>query len=413
MRDQAIRSETIHRTPHLPGGAVSYTASEGSRLIAGRLSFVLDFEPPAPRGHLLAALHAERPEDPDSMRGHLDAAAGIQLGRAQDSDTTYRSHEGNLTATTIVWIPTARAELPSHYSAGPYLSDRDLQPLSPAQEAALPQLARAVGKVLPPELQTHAADIVRYAARQVPNHQDVLRSYQHTSVPEVLAAYDRAKESTPRVEYSNYSPAAGTDHDLIYLQLRIDREPNPANRARLDAAEDALYGLGGSHHVSESFDNVATGHLQKLAGTNALIVDDGYAVGIQMNIPTTPGPQSRPPLTAEQESLLPELTETLEAMLPPHQRQHTHTLALLVAAEVPATADAITATDRVTLAELIDHHEKRMEKYIMAPPPAAMRAAGLSFPHHASTALHHNTNSTTPAAASTARPHRLSPTLER
>jgi hypothetical protein len=232
-------------------------------------------------------------------------------------------------------------------------------------------------------------------------------------VPEVLAAYDRAKESTPRVEYSNYSPAAGTDHDLIYLQLRIDREPNPANRARLDAAEEALHGLGGSHHVSESFNNVATGHLQKLAGTNALIVEDGYAVGIQMNIPTTPGPQSRPPLTAEQESLIPELTETLEAMLPPHQRQHTHTLALLVAAEVPATADAITATDRVTLAELIDHHEERMEKYVTAPPPAAMRAAGLSFPHYAGTALHHGANSTSPAVASTSRPHRLSTPLER
>lgn len=413
MRDHNFRSETIQATPHLPGGTVSYTADEASTLIAGKLSFKLDIEPPAPRGHLLTALHAERPEDPHGMRGHLDTAAAVQLRQILDSDTTYRSHEGDLTASTTVWVPTARAGLPSHYSAGPYLSGRDLQPLSPDQEAALPELARVIGAVLPPELQTHAEDIARYASRRVPNHQDVLRSYQRTSVPEVLAAYDRAKEPTPRVEYSSYSPAAGPDPDLIYLQLRIDREPNPANRGRLDAAEDSLLGLGGSHHVSESFNNVATVHLQKLVGTSALIVEDGYAVGIQMNIPTTPGPQSRPPLTAEQESLLPELTETIEAMLPPHQRQHTNTLALNVAAEVPTTADAITATDRVTLAEIIDHHEARMEKYVMAPPPAATRAAGLSFPHHASTALHHGANGASRAAASTARPPRLSPTLER
>ncbi|WP_164206997.1 hypothetical protein [[Micrococcus luteus] ATCC 49442] len=422
MRETDIRIEAIHRTPHLPGGAVSYTADIDGGLIGGRLTFEFDLEPPAPRGHLLTVLHAERPDDPESMRDHLDAAAAQKLEIAPDQNTSLSSHAGNLTATTIVLIPSPGADLPSNHSNMPYLSGEGQRALSSDHEATLPELTRTIGKVLPPELQTHAQEIIRYAAQQLPHHKDILTSYQHTSVPEVLAAYDQSKKPAPRIEYSNYSPAAAPNPELIYLQLRIDREPNPANRARLDAAEDALYGLGGSHYVSESFNNVATEHLQKLTRSTALLVEDGWAVGIHMDLPLTPtqsalltapgpGGQSRPPLTAEQETLLPELAETIDAILPPHHRQHTQNLALMVAAEVPSTADAITATDQVTVEEIIEHHEQRMESYLIAALPEPMRTVGLSFPRPASTALH-QPNSTSPAAAATARPARTV-TLER
>jgi hypothetical protein len=418
MRETDIRHEAIHRTPHLPGGVVSYTADPQGQTIAGKLTFKLDMEPPAPRGHLLTALHAERPDQPETMRGCLDDAAAEQLRQTLDSDTTYRANEGKLTATTTVWIPTAQAELPSYYSAAPYLSGPELQPLSPGQEAALPELTRVIGKVLPPELHPHAEDIVHLAAQRLPNHQDVLRSYQRTSVPAVLAAYDHANEPTSRIEYSDYRPAATPNREHIYLQLRIDREPNPENRARLEAADDRL--LGPSHLVSESANEVATKHLHELARTNAHIVEDGFGLGIGIDIPPTPGhtttssdAQPRPPLTAEQKTLFPELVETIDAILPPHHRQHTQTLALMAAAEVPSTADAITATDRVTLAEVIDHHEQKMESYFMAHPPTSMRTTVASFPQHPSTALHHQPTSTaSPAAASTAQPARTA-TLDR
>lgn len=422
MRETDIRNENIHRTPHLPGGTVSYTASDGGRLIAGKLVFELDIEPPAPRGHLLAALHAERPDEPASMRVCLDNAAAEQLRRALDSDTTYRSDDGHLTATTTVWVPAALAGLPSYYGAAPYLSGQELQPLSADQEAALPELLRAIREVLPPELHPHAEDILHLAARSVPNHQDVLRSYQRTSAPDVLAAYDQSKEPTRRVDYSGYTPATATRPAHITLEILVDRQSSPANRARLEAAENVL--VGGSDQISGTINNLATEHLQKLTRTSARIADEGWAVRVEMDIPAAldtsthrsadaAGAAVRPPLTAEQETLIPELAETIDAILPPHHRRHTQALALMVAAEVPSTADAITATDRVTLEETIDHHEQRMKGYVMAPPPASMRTGGLSFPQHASAALHHSANSTYPAVASTARPPRISPALER
>lgn len=422
MRETDIRHEAIHRTPQLPGGTVSYTASDGGRLIAGNLLFELDIEPPAPRGHLLAALHAERPDEPASMRVCLDNAAAEQLRQTLDSDTTYRADDGSLTATTTIWVPAALAGLPSYYGAAPYLSGQELQPVSADQAAALPELLRAIREVLPPELHPHTEDIVHLAAQSVPNHQDVLRSYQRTSVPDVLAAYDQSKEPTPRVGSSAYTPATATRPAHITLEILVDRESNPANRARLEAAENVL--VGGIDQISGSISNAATEHLQKLTRTSARIADEGWAVSIETDIPSAPdtntshgaaaaGAAVRPPLTAEQETLLPELAETVNAILPPHQRQHTRVLALMVAAEVPSTADAITATDRVTLEEIIDHHEQRMKGYVMAPPPASMRTAGLSFPQHASAALHHSANSTYPAVAGTARPPRISPALER
>jgi hypothetical protein len=174
--------------------------------------------------------------------------------------------------------------------------------------------------------------------------------------------------------------------------------------------------------TSGSIDNVATRHLQELTGTKARIAEDGYAITIEANVPGTPedlkhraafgaGGDTASPLTADQESVLPELTRSIEAALPWHERHHTETLALMVAKEIPPTADVVRSSDQVTLAGVIEHHERRMGTDEVQV-PASIRLAGLSFPQHPGAALH-NTDTATSASAGAARSHRISPDLER
>jgi hypothetical protein len=83
----------------------------------------------------------------------------------------------------------------------------------------------------------------------------------------------------------------------------------------------------------------------------------------------------------------------------------------MIAKEIPPTAEVIRSSDRVTLGEIIAHHEQRMGSDEV-PLPESIRLAGLSFPHHPGAALHH-ADTTAPASAGAARPHRISPDLER
>jgi hypothetical protein len=85
---------------------------------------------------------------------------------------------------------------------------------------------------------------------------------------------------------------------------------------------------------------------------------------------------------------------------------------MMVAAELPSPTDVIRSSDRVTLAEVIEHHERRMGSD-QAPLPASITLAELSFPQHPSAALHSSTDSTSAGPAGTARSHHVVPDLER
>ena len=232
---------------------------------------------------------------------------------------------------------------------------------------------------------------------------------------------DTRHEPARRVETSTYQEATAERPAHIHLELSVERDFNPANLERQRAAEERL--VGGTDQVCGSIDNVATRHLQELTGSRARIVNDGYAVSIDMDLPAAPedrthrrapdtGRDAGPPLTADQESVLPELTRSIEAALPPLERHHTQTLAMMVAAELPSPADVIRSSDRVTLAEVIEHHERRMGSD-QASLPASIRLAELSFPQHPSAALHSSTDSTSAGPAGTARSHHVVPDLER
>lgn len=236
----------------------------------------------------------------------------------------------------------------------------------------------------------------------------------------MLTEHNYPDQPTSRVRSSTYQQATASRPAQVFFELRVDRDLNPENLARLQAAEERL--IGGTDQVCRSIDNVATHHLQDLTGTKARIVEDGYALTIQVDVPGTledhkhraasgTGRDAASPLTADQQSVLPELTRSVESVLPAHERHHTETLALMVAKEMPSTADVIRSSDRVTLAEVIEHHERRMGSD-QAPLPAPIRLAELSFPQHASAALH-NADTTALASAGTARSHRISPDLER
>jgi hypothetical protein len=228
-------------------------------------------------------------------------------------------------------------------------------------------------------------------------------------------------EPAPRVEVSIYQEATAQRPAHIHLELRVDRDSNPANLELQRAAEERL--IGGTDQVCGSIENVATRHLQELTGTRAQIVNDGYAVSIDMDLPAAPenhthrtgpdtGRDAGPPLTADQESVLPELTRSIEAALPPLERHHTETLATMVAAEIPSSADVIRSNNRVTLAEVIEHHERRIGSD-QAPLPASIRLAGLSFPQHPSAAFHSSAGNTSPGPGSTPRAYLSAPDLSR
>lgn len=229
-------------------------------------------------------------------------------------------------------------------------------------------------------------------------------------------------QPTPRVQLSTYQPATAARPGHIFVELRVDRESNPANLARQRAAEERLN--GGTDQVCGSIDNVATRHLRELTGTKARIIDDGYAVTIEMDVPAAPvtekhgtgsggGINAGHPLTADQESALPELVRSIDAALPPHERHHSETLAHMVAQEIPSTADVVRSSDRVTLAEIIEGHERRMDSYTQMPLPASLRIAKLSFPQHPSAALHQSATTTTGPASTARSHHTAAPGLER
>lgn len=251
------------------------------------------------------------------------------------------------------------------------------------------------------------------AVRLAPSVQPVLGG-------NMLTEHNYPDQPASRVGMSTYQQATASRPAHVFLELRVDRDLNPENLARQRAAEERL--IGGTDQVCASIDNVATRRVQDLTGTKARIAEDGYALTIQMDVPRTPeDPKHRAtsgasrdaasPLTADQQSVLPELTRSIESVLPVYERHHIETLALMVAKEIPPTADVIRSSDRVTLAEVIEHHERRKGSD-QAPLPASIRLAGHSFPQHPSAALH-NTDTTALASAGTARAHRISPDLER
>lgn len=228
----------------------------------------------------------------------------------------------------------------------------------------------------------------------------------------MLTAHDYPDEPASRVNWSTYRQATDTRPAQVFVELRVDRDLNPANLARQRAAEERL--VGGTDQVCGSIDNVATRHLQELTGTSARVAEDGYAVTIEMQLPQSQeGPVNGvlSTLSADQESVLPELTRSLEAALPRQERHHTESLARMVAKEIPPMEDVIRSSDRVTLAEIIDHHERRMGTEI-ATLPASVRLTGLSFPQHPGAALH-NPQNNVPASTTAAHSHRISPDLER
>jgi hypothetical protein len=236
----------------------------------------------------------------------------------------------------------------------------------------------------------------------------------------MLTEHNDPHEPASRVNWCTYEQATASRPAEVFLELQVDRNLNRANLARRRAAEDRL--IGGTDQVCGSIDNVATRHLQELTGTKARIAEDGYVLTIEMHLPGSPedpkdraasgtGKDAASPLTADQESVLPELVRSIEAALPPHQRHHTEPLALMIAKEIPPAADVIHSSDRVTLEEIIEHHEQRIG-IDEVPLPESIRLAGLSFPQHPGAALHHE-DTTASASARAARPHRISPDLER
>ncbi|ACL42582.1 hypothetical protein Achl_4631 (plasmid) [Pseudarthrobacter chlorophenolicus A6] len=246
---------------------------------------------------------------------------------------------------------------------------------------------------------------------------------------------------TPALSISDvaYWPADSTQRASINLELTVNRRLNRATSECIAAAHDTLD--GGACHIENSIRQVAADHLAHLSGTRANFTDDGYYIGvnaiIQDRTPTNASSETntdaqRPPLTDWQQALLPELTDSVGRCLPEHEKDRTHALARDLARDIPSASDVIAAFDRVTLTEIINRHEERMETFARDLLPdnpqlrreatdihptlqayTAVRLSQLSFPQHPAAALD-QPHLTHPASATPiASTHRPGPSIDR
>ena len=240
-----------------------------------------------------------------------------------------------------------------------------------------------------------------------------------------------------RVSDAVYFRADSVYPARVTVEIAVSPGPDPARTALVGAAHDALD--GGAFHVDASIDRVATRHLQERSGTTAGITDGGHTIDITTTIPTaspadTTAPAfagGRPSLTAEQEAQLTALVGAIGSCLPAREQQHSQALALLTAQQIPTREAVLEAVNRMTLTEIIDDHEEKMEANARALLPhdddvrreaeliqpalqafSAVRLAQLSFPHHPATALQAPHNAAPAAAARTPSAHRPGPSLD-
>lgn len=248
-------------------------------------------------------------------------------------------------------------------------------------------------------------------------------------------------DSAPALSISNvtYAPAESAGPAGVNVELAVNRRLNRAPSECIAAAHEALD--GGAYHIENSIRQVAGDHLAQLSGTRAYFTDDGYDIGVNAvlhnSTPADAAPEpttdaKRPRLTDWQQALLPELIDSVGRCLPAHEKDRTHALAWDLAREIPSASEVIAAFDRVTLTEIINRHEERMETFARELLPGdpelrreaadfhptlqaytAVRLAQLSFPQHPAAALE-QPHRTSPASASpTPSAHRSGPSIDR
>jgi hypothetical protein len=260
--------------------------------------------------------------------------------------------------------------------------------------------------------------------------------------PDEPSAEDRAigETGTPALSISDltYSPADSSRPARVSLELTVNRDISRASGDCIAAAHDALD--GGARHIDNSIQAVAGDHLAQLSGTPAYVTDNGYAVGVTAAIDDSGHGQTAPAATSDdkrqltdwQQALLPELVNAVRQCLPEHEKDRAHTLAADLAEDIPSASHVIAAWERVTLKEVIDRHEERMEAFARDLLPndaevrreaadlqpalqafSAVRLAQLSFPHHPTAALE-QPHLARPASVSPAlSAHRPGPSIDR
>jgi hypothetical protein len=209
-------------TDQLRSGSLTYEP-EAAAIWGGKITIDLPVDPPAPRQHLVKAasdqlLVGEHHEGGDEWDGDwavelpvtiqscIDKVANGHLKDATGSNAHIWLGAERLTAWVI--LPAPLAERPETQLPGPlfkeyapepetYLRHTEPRALTPDQKAILPAVIESIRDVLPPPLQPHLDDISHLVAQEIPAAEDLLRAYQRTSVPEVLAEYDRAGRPEP------------------------------------------------------------------------------------------------------------------------------------------------------------------------------------------------------------------------
>lgn len=260
--------------------------------------------------------------------------------------------------------------------------------------------------------------------------------------PDEPSAEDRAIGGTGRpalfISDLTYSRADSSRPARVSLELTVNRDFSRASGDCVAAAHEALD--GGARHIDNSIQVVAGDHLTQLSGTRAYVTDNGYAVGVTAAIDdsghggTAPVANSddKRQLTGWQQALIPELVNAVGQCLPEHEKDRANALARNLAADVPSASQVVAAWDRVSLKEVIDRHEERMEAFARDLLPndpevrreaadlqpalqafSAARLAQLSFPRHPAAALEQPHPARPASAPPTLSAHRAGPSIDR
>lgn len=204
------------------------------------------------------------------------------------------------------------------------------------------------------------------------------------------------------------------------LTIELPIHP-PAPREHLIKAVSELRRDATPGEIAWSVDQVAQTHLQEATGSAAFIRSDAQQIHTLVHVPGPP-PLDLPtygepvkysykelrPLTLDQEALLPHLTRSVRLVVPAELDAHITEIAYLAAQEIPSQADVLRAYQRTSVAEVIRDYDgfPSPSKALPSELQQAMRTTLLSFPQHATEALHTTTRTTpsTRSATVSARP---------
>ncbi|MFJ4264617.1 hypothetical protein ACIPYU_19425 [Paenarthrobacter nicotinovorans] len=417
--------QTINQALDLPINSVTYQPTAGTD--RGTLMITLQADRQAGSWDLWNDVTERLDGDPYAAMLMIDKAASWHLGEHTATIATLANDAKEI-----------HLYLPVPLTADTRTGTADL---SPHQAQLLPALRDSIRDVLPPELHAQTDALAAYAASQVPSQDDVTAAFERTTVADAVREFDNDQEPpTLRAEPTAaattkllpntqnslpkeaVTPEAGdvslsvakayyieptvSEPGQVVAEFNVPTKPTPGKHLIEDATRILVD--AGTDHVAGTIESLATDYLRNATGTTARIHDDGTILSIRAQLPADNNTlrADTAVLNGAQSEALPCIEQAVRNALPAQVQEHATALAVTIAKELPEPAQVTDAYNQPTLAEVLDHHQRRYGPPLVTPLPAALQTYQRSFPAHPSAALTGTSETATASTASTTRaPH--------